>query len=310
MDDLAEKVSMLPLEFQATALKWLGSYPSENTKDAYLRSLQKVLRFFCEKLNRSDLNLLAMITPPLVTEMQEHLAQNGSSENTILAATAALRSFARAVYLRNPSINLTGLIMLRTPAMKPRPYHMRVIRERLKEHIEADRELNRARSRSEWIVLRNEAICNLFADTGAKSAQVVALDYPSAIQARSTGMITFPGTKERTLPLSRETLVALDLYVASCEFPFDERSPLFFDHKGDRLSAGMASSCVGDISQRLGSGHSMTPLGIRRNRIVEMFEVEHLPETIIAERLGIRSVATISEILSDAGCYDRFRNEP
>ncbi len=301
---------MLPLEFQAVALKWLGSYPSENTKDAYLRSLVKVLGFFCGKLNRSDLNLLAIITPQLVTEMQAYLAENGSSDHTILAATGALRSFARAVYLQNPSINLTGLIMLRIPAVKARPYHTRVTKEGLEEHLEADRELITTRSRSEWIVLRNEAICNLFADTGAKSTQVVALDYPAAIQAQSTGMITFTGTTERRLRLSHETLAALNLYVASCEFPFDEHSPLFFDHKGDRLSAGMASSCVGEVSKRLGSGHSMTPSGIRRNRIIEMFEKEHLPETIIAERLGIRSVAIISEILSDAGCYDRFRNEP
>ena len=104
-----------------------------------------------------------------------------------------------------------------------------------------------------------DAICNLFADTGAKAVHVVALDYPAAIEARSTGMITFGGTIKRTLTLSSETLAGLDLYLASCEFPFDSHSPLFLNHKGERLSATIASDCVNELSERLGSGHKMTP---------------------------------------------------
>lgn len=299
-------VSTLPLEFQPIAIKWIGTYPSQNTRDTYSRALRHLLTFFCDKLNRTDLALLSAISPELIADLQDYLAQNESAPGTIETEMAALRSFARAVYREDPSINVTGLIMTRS-SKAGRRHHARVTKPSLTEHLDADRTRAPQVSRSPWIIARNEAICNLFADTGAKAAHVVALDYPAAVQARSTGTITLGGNVERKLPVSSETIAAIDHYVASCEFPFDDHSPLFLDQNGERLSAQIASASIGRMTKRLGTGYEITPSGIRRNRVIEMFENEHLPETIIAERLGISTVSVVSEILSDAGCYDRFR---
>lgn len=305
-DRALENVSMLPLEFQPIAFKWIGTYPSKNTRDTYSRALRHVLTFFCDKLNRTDLALLSAIPPELIADLQDYLALNENAPATIETDIAALRSFARAVYRENRSINVTGLIMARR-STGGRRHRARVTKSSLTEHLEADRELAPQMSRSPWIVARNEAICKLLADTGAKAAHVVALDYPAAVQARSTGTIILGGNIERKLPVSSETIAAIDHYLASCEFPFDDHSPLFVDHNGERLSAQVAAACLGRMTKRLGSGCEITPSGIRRNRVIELFEKEHLPETIIAERLGISTVSIVSEILSDAGCFDRFR---
>ncbi len=212
---------------------------SDHTVRAYSADLKQALQYLCaasgdemQSLRGADLAQYSL------ADMRSYLARllsDGYRRSSVNRKLAALRSFWRFLVradLMSDSV-LDYLSSPKMPSRLPRLFY--------REEVEA---ILRRPSADSPLGLRDRCILEMLYGTGMRVAELVGMDMGSVSSSEGTVRVMGKGGRERIIPLGSHALKAVDRYLqegrsqllSSNPSP-EERSALFLNHRGGRLTA-------------------------------------------------------------------------
>jgi integrase/recombinase XerC len=137
---------------------------------------------------------------------------------------------------------------------------------------------------------RDRAILETLYSTGARVSELVGMNVDDL--NRSDGLVRLrgKGRKERIVPIGTVALEALREYDELLSRHEERAQPVFFNHRGGRLTARSVERIVEKHSRRL-SGGSVSPHALRHSFATHLLD-EGADLRAIQEMLGHASLAT------------------
>ena len=137
---------------------------------------------------------------------------------------------------------------------------------------------------------RDRAILETLYSTGARVSELVGMNVDDL--NRSDGLVRLrgKGRKERIVPIGTVALEALREYDELLSRHEERAQPVFFNHRGGRLTARSVERIVEKYSRRL-SGGSVSPHALRHSFATHLLD-EGADLRAIQEMLGHASLAT------------------
>jgi site-specific recombinase XerC len=153
------------------------------------------------------------------------------------------------------------------------------------------------------VLSRNIAIGMVIDITGAMVAEAVGIRRGDTAHDGITHVeLNGAGRLARTVVLPVEVQDRISAYLHEIPFPLAPEDPLFVGAWGGPLSPRMAQLAWEQMEDQLGLPRSTTPRGLRAGAVILMHR-QGLLDYEIASRLGLKSVASVAQILSENGCY-------
>jgi len=206
---------------------------SSATITAYRDSLKLLLLYASEQLEKPPVRLkLEDIDRELILRFLDHLeSERGSSVSTRNARLSAVRSFFRHVANNDPaSMGLAEKIMA-IPVKKPLKRPVNYLRyEDLKILLSIP-------DQNSWIGRRDYTILLFLGRTGARVSEMTGLNGTDLRLSKPCQvLLRGKGSKERAVPLTEETVIALQNYRDENTNQLEPEGPFFINRKGERMT--------------------------------------------------------------------------
>jgi integrase/recombinase XerD len=204
---------------------------SPNTVASYRDALRMLLCFIHERTGIAPARLeLTHLDAPTIGAFLEHLEHDrGNSARTRNIRLAAVRSFFQYCALRHPE---HAALIQRVLAIPPKRAAQRPVTHLAPEEVEA---LLDSPDRATWAGHRDHALLLTAVQTGLRVSELPALTRADAhLGAGPHVRATGKGRKERVVPLTRQTVAVLRVWMREADGP--PMSPLFPSRHGGRLT--------------------------------------------------------------------------
>ena len=201
---------------------------SINTVDAYTSDIKQ----FAEWVSRRSIDDPAEITRDVVRQFVAFLATNRRSKRTISRKVASLRKYFGWM-IREHRIEVDPTLGIKTPSDQGRL--PRVLTNEQLESLVSPAEDDQA---PPWRVARDSAVIELLYGSGLRVAELCSLDVDSVDTKRLAVTVMGKGSKERRVPVSEPSLVALRSWAALRHEMVDDNTmvALFVNARGKRLT--------------------------------------------------------------------------
>jgi tyrosine recombinase XerC len=252
---------------------------SEHTVDAYRSDLEQFMRFLVQK-NVALTVSAALSKTPLRLFMHSVTAQ-GLKARSVARKVASIKSLCRyCVKQRVIAVNPSKA--LATPKMdKPLPVFLTSTQaEELGDVTAGDDNA------------RNRAIVELFYGSGIRLSELHGLTAGDVDRRNMTVRVMGKGRKERIVPLTNQTLDALDAYMkirpGAAAGPND---PIFVNAKGARISRRQIERIVGASLSQVTMNKKKSPHVLRHSFATHLLD-SGADIRAVKELLGHSSLAT------------------
>ncbi|MBF0590243.1 MAG: tyrosine recombinase XerC [Magnetococcales bacterium] len=272
---------------------------SINTVKSYRRDLNAFAQFWAhldgEWMTPEDISL---IRP---TDLRSFLAEGHRlklAKATMQRRMAAIRSWFRYLELEGIVTENPAAVIASPRAGKrlPRaPTEEETARMVEKPGKESKKEKGKKRAKQpEWIDLRDRAILELLYGSGLRVGELCGLDMGDLDRAEEEVRVLGKGNKERIVPLGRQAILTLDLYLdarRSHQANLIPASPIFIGIQGGRLNPRMIQRLVERLRRRLGLPEKTTPHALRHAFATHLLQAG-ADLRAIQELLGHASLST------------------
>jgi integrase/recombinase XerC len=198
---------------------------SPHTVEAYHRDLYQFADFTFR--NIGDVPFEQMMTKASLRAFAFSLSQAKLKPRSIARKIAALKSFSK-FSVRNNFLPGNAAKALKGPKLdRPLPYFLT---EKQAQGI-GERSTGK-----ETDAERNRAIVELFYGSGIRLAELHALNVGTIDYRNATVRVMGKGRKERVVPLTGQSIEALQHYLATGRRQSSVEQPLFVNERGERLS--------------------------------------------------------------------------
>lgn len=265
---------------------------SPNTIASYRDTFRLLLRFASEqtgrvptniKIDDLDVNLIGHF----LTHVENERHNSARSRNTRLAA---IRSFFRFVALNEPAYMLHCQKILSMPSKR---YVQRTVSFLDSQEMDA---LLAAPDRSTWTGRRDYVILVTALQTGLRASELINLRRCDIVMGAGAHVrCEGKGRKQRCTPLRKETLTALESWLAECQG--SDTQPLFPTIRGDKLSRDALEHIVKRHALKASKqcptlcGKRVSPHVLRHSTAMNLLH-HGVDQVVIALWLGHESVET------------------
>ena len=237
---------------------------SPKTLEAYARDLRQCLDFLCTHWGtRVTLARFAALEASDIRAFMAMRRADDIAGRSLMRALAGLRSFGR--FLEREGRGKVGaLSAIRAPKIGkslPKPIGI-VAAKRL-----ADADERAGETRETWILARDAAVMALLYGSGLRISEALGLmrrDVPLPGQG-DTLIVTGKGNKTRMVPVLRNVLDLIQVYVAMCPHHLAQDAAVFVGARGGPLSPRIIQLTMERMRGALGLADSATPHALRHS---------------------------------------------
>jgi site-specific recombinase XerD len=272
---------------------------SPNTVASYRDSFSLLLRFARDRLGKAPSDLsLDDVDAPLIGAFLDQLEQDrGCGPRTRNSRLSAIRSFFRYLSFRVPE--RSGLIQ-RVLAIPQKRCDKDLVDFLTRSEYEA---LLAAPEKGSWIGRRDHAILLLALQTGLRVSEMVGLVIEQlTLSDQACLRCRGKGRKERPIPLTRQTVTTLRLWLK--ERGGGPQDLVFLSRRGGPLSRDAVEKLVAKYARKASekcpslAEKNVTPHVLRHTNAVELLQAG-VDRAVIALWLGHESIET-TQIYLDA----------
>lgn len=235
---------------------------SKHTYDAYMRDLDKFLKFLMEYLDDVlTIKILATLKP---ADFRSYLAsrrKEGLSPASMARSFSAVRAFYK--YMRKENILTNDAIDAvsspKLPKRLPRP----ISEEAAKRTITEVGDFAQPAA-GDWVALRDIAVLTLLYGCGLRITEALNLNMGDLDKG---DIMTVLGkrNKERLVPLLPAVTDAIERYLKACPKNIKTGEALFIGVRGKRLNARNIQLAMQKVRQALGLPSTATPHALRHS---------------------------------------------
>jgi len=235
---------------------------SKHTYDAYMRDLDKFLKFLIEYLGKAPtIKILASLKP---ADFRSYLAsrrKEGLSPASMARSFSAVRAFYK--YLRKENILTNDAIDAvsspKLPKRLPRPISEEAAKRTISEVGDFA-----ASAASDWVAFRDIAVLTLLYGCGLRISEALNLNMGDLDKG---DIMTVLGkrNKERLVPLLPAVTGAVERYLKACPKNIKPGEALFIGVRGKRLNARNIQLAMQKVRQALGLPSTATPHALRHS---------------------------------------------
>ncbi len=229
---------------------------SPHTLRSYRADLQQFRRF----LAAGKVSQIAQVDARLLRRYLASLYEAGLSRSSIARKLSAIRSWLgylsrRGGLAKNPAREIgTPRVPRRLASFLP---------------VDETRDLLERPSSTPGARPRDQAILELLYATGARVAELCALNLGDLERSRGTVRVRGKGAKERVIPVGDAALTAIDVYLRTRG---DADGPLFLNRRGGRLTVRSVHRIVKARSRAAGLTRRVTPHTLRHTFATHMLD--------------------------------------
>lgn len=256
---------------------------SDNTCEAYLSDLDKLLSFFEIK----NYNILPQQTEyKHLSEFLEYIAEIGLSDKTQSRILSALRSFFKFLLLED-LISKDPTKLLETPHLgRKLPSVLNV------EEIE---QILAAIDVSTPLGHRNRAIIEVLYGCGLRVSELTELKISNIFYDEEFVRVIGKGDKQRLVPLGKAAIQEIDNYFKSFRNHITPKKGntdfLFLNRRGSKLTRVMVFNIVKDACSQAGIQKTVSPHTFRHSFATHLIE-GGADLRVVQEMLGHESITT------------------
>src|SRR3954453_20833931 len=255
--------------FALEMTRWLTHLRAERrlspkTLEAYARDLRQCLAFLCEHWGKPvSLKRFAALEASDVRAFMAMRRADDIGGRSLMRALAGLRSFGRFLE-REGKGKVGALSAIRAPKVGktlPKPLPM----ASAKRLTDADERAGE--TRETWILARDAAVMALLYGSGLRISEALGLmrrDVPLPGQG-DTLIVTGKGNKTRMVPVLKNVLELIQVYVAMCPHHLAQEAPVFVGARGGALSPRIIQLTMERMRGALGLPDSATPHALRHS---------------------------------------------
>lgn len=216
---------------------------SPHTIAGYRRDLTHFLRFL-ETIGG------ARVTTAEVRLWVAQLRRGGAHPRSVQRALSALRTFYR--WLNRQGLTQDNPVAgIRAPKSdRPLPRNMGA--DQVQQLLDTPAA---TAAPDDWLTIRDQAMLELFYSSGLRLAELVGLDLTDLDRRQGLVTVLGKGRKERTVPVGRVALKALDRWLAVRDRVPCPESALFISQRGRRISARSVQQRLALQSRQRGVQH-------------------------------------------------------
>ncbi|MFP4014195.1 MAG: tyrosine recombinase XerC [Chitinispirillaceae bacterium] len=252
---------------------------SEHTLDAYRRDLEQFAAFL--KLKKLPLSAAGALTRASLRAFSYSLREQGLKARSMARKIASLKSLCRYC-MKQQILSVNPAKTLATPKMdKPLPVFL--------SRNQADELDSRPQNGPEDV--RNGAIVELFYGTGIRLSELYSLSVSDIDRNRLTVRVVGKGRKERIVPVTKQALDLIDLYLRLRPERGGVRDPLFVNQKGQRLSRRQIERIVNKALSSISVQKKKSPHVLRHSFATHLLD-SGADIRAVKELLGHSSLST------------------
>ncbi len=253
--------------------KWLKSLEhhrrlSLQTVINYRRDVRKFITFLHTHIGTEiDLSVFAALTTQDIRAFLADQRDNKQLQSRSLARhLSALRSLVH--YLKKQTISVSSAFDNITSPKLPKTLPKPVSRADSFAMIRQAKILN-----PDWQGDRNVALLVLLYGCGLRISEALSLTYQTRPQqGQEVLRITGKGNKQRDLPLLPVITEAINAYIDSCPYVFEENTALFIAKRGGIYSPRLAQMMIERLRNSLDLPSTVTPHALRHSFATHLME--------------------------------------
>ena len=258
---------------------------SPHTCRAYRKDLEQFLDFL-DRQSESETSLDIRRVDGMVIRSYLGFLHKKYQKTTIARKLSALRSFFRFLVKKGLISRNPAEAVLTPKRGRPVPNYLPV--------DEVFRLLDSLKGKS-VLALRNRAILETLYSTGLRVGELVGVDVRDVDFDGGVVRVLGKGNKERLTPVGKTALCSIRCYldsrVQAKTMPDSQRTPLFLNRLGGRLSARSVGRMLDQVVRQLGLMRFITPHGLRHTFATHMLDAG-ADLRIVQELLGHASLST------------------
>lgn len=256
---------------------------SDNTVESYCRDLSE----FAEQAGVDE---PGRIDTPMVRSFVYSLSGHNKS-TSVARKLSALRTFFRFL-LREGVIGVNPVLPIAMPK------HDRYMPAFLT--VDEIFALLETPGGTDTFALRDRAILEMLYSTGVRVAELVGLDLNRLDLVEESVRVIGKGNKERLVPVGTPAVEAIRVYMPQRQLlsgnrgrrgRVEEKSALFLNSRGQRLTARSVERLVSDYALRAGIINRVTPHALRHSFATHLLEMG-ADLRVVQELLGHASLST------------------
>lgn len=259
---------------------------SENSVEGYLSDVEKLRQFISithKELHPRD------VSPKDLRDFLEYITGFGMSAHSQARILSGLKSFYKYLMFE-------GLIERDPTALIEGPRLGRKLPDTLSFHeIEL---LLDAIDLSTSVGARSRAMLEVLYSSGLRVSELVALQMNNIYRDSGFLRVTGKGNKERLVPIGKEALKYLDIYLHEVRGKTPHKSPakghesfLFLNRHGKKLSRVMVFTIIKNLAKAIGLRKSISPHTFRHSFATHLIE-GGADLRAVQEMLGHESITT------------------
>jgi integrase/recombinase XerC len=258
---------------------------SPHTCRAYRKDLEQFLDFL-DRQSESETSPDIRRVDGMVIRSYLGFLHKKCEKTTIARKLSALRSFFRFLVKKGLISRNPAEAVLTPKRGRPVPNYLPV--------DEVFRLLDSLKGNS-VLALRNRAILETLYSTGLRVGELVGVDVRDVDFDGGVVRVLGKGNKERLTPVGKTALCSIRSYLDSRaqakKMPDSQRTPLFLNRLGGRLSARSVGRMLDQVVRQLGLMRFITPHGFRHTFATHMLDAG-ADLRIVQELLGHASLST------------------
>lgn len=256
---------------------------SDNTVESYCRDL-------AEFAEQAGVDEPGRIDTPMVRSFVYSLSGRNKS-TSVARKLSALRTFFRFL-LREGVIGVNPVLPIAMPK------HDRYMPAFLT--VDEIFALLETPGGTDTFALRDRAILEMLYSTGVRVAELVGLDLNRLDLVEESVRVIGKGNKERLVPVGTPAVEAIRVYMPQRQLlsgnrsrrgRVEEKSALFLNSRGQRLTARSVERLVSDYALRAGIINRVTPHALRHSFATHLLEMG-ADLRVVQELLGHASLST------------------
>ncbi len=250
---------------------------SEHTVEAYRSDLSQFVEFLLHKGH--PLTVSAALTKQPLRLFLHDVGRQGLKPRSVARKVAAIKSLCRYC-VKVGALTVNPAKALSTPKLdSPLPVFLTATQaESLEESAAADS-------------ARNRAIVEFFYGSGIRLSELHDLTFGSIDRRGMTVRVMGKGRKERIVPVTAQSIEALDEYLSARKGPTGQQDPVFVNAKGERLSARQIQRVVNASLSAVSQQKKKSPHVLRHSYATHLLDAG-ADIRAVKELLGHSSLST------------------
>jgi integrase/recombinase XerD len=259
---------------------------SENSVEAYLSDVEKLRQFITYR----DKGIRAVdVSPKDLRDFLEYITELGMSAHSQARILSGLKSFYKYLMFEG-AIETDPTVLIEGPKLG------RKLPDTLSFHEIED--LLEAIDLSTPEGARNRAMLEVLYSSGLRVSELVDLQINSIYRDSGFLRVTGKGNKERLVPIGRDALKYLDIYMNQVRGKAPHKSPakgyesiVFLNRNGRKLSRVMVFTIIRNLARAIGLRKTISPHTFRHSFATHLIE-GGADLRAVQEMLGHESITT------------------